>query len=257
MRKFVVTSVALCAAVLFGADARAQGAGRPPLWRNPQHRDRRRRPRPPPSKNPRRTTGRCASRWSAPSGDLVYFERMDNCQFGSIGISQRKATAAAIFRRPTKVFEDRVASGPAGVGRHVARRRDRLRRRHSDRDRRQDRRRDRLQRRHRRAGRTGLHGRRQRGEVTGAASFDRDPAGARPGRSLLSAAHQLSASHLIDIDVTSPSDSSTQAHTNAEREIGDLKPPVRHREHAGDDRHRGAQRPGEARDENRRPRPIS
>ncbi len=51
----------------------------------------------------------------APSGDLVYFERMDNCQYGSIGISQRKATAAAVFRRPTKAFEDRVASGPAGA----------------------------------------------------------------------------------------------------------------------------------------------
>ena len=52
----------------------------------------------------------------APSGDLVYFERMDKYQFGSIGISQHKARAAAIFRRPTKAFEDRVASsGPAGV----------------------------------------------------------------------------------------------------------------------------------------------
>jgi uncharacterized protein GlcG (DUF336 family) len=51
----------------------------------------------------------------APSGDLVYFERMDNCQFASIKISQHKAKAAASFRRPTKVFEDRVASGGAGI----------------------------------------------------------------------------------------------------------------------------------------------
>ena len=50
-----------------------------------------------------------------PSGDLVYFERMDNCQYASITISQHKAKAAAIFRRPTKVFEDRVASGGAGI----------------------------------------------------------------------------------------------------------------------------------------------
>jgi uncharacterized protein GlcG (DUF336 family) len=51
----------------------------------------------------------------APSGDLVYFERMDNCQYASITISQHKAKAAAIFRRPTKVFEERVASGGAGI----------------------------------------------------------------------------------------------------------------------------------------------
>ena len=51
----------------------------------------------------------------APSGDLVQFERMDNCQFASITISQHKAKAAATFRRPTKVFEDRIAAGGAGL----------------------------------------------------------------------------------------------------------------------------------------------
>jgi uncharacterized protein GlcG (DUF336 family) len=40
-----------------------------------------------------------------PSGDLVYFERMDDCQYASITISQNKARAAARFRRPTLVFE--------------------------------------------------------------------------------------------------------------------------------------------------------
>jgi uncharacterized protein GlcG (DUF336 family) len=50
-----------------------------------------------------------------PSGDLVYFERLDLCQFASITISQHKARAAATFKRPTKVFEDRVASGGAGI----------------------------------------------------------------------------------------------------------------------------------------------
>ena len=51
----------------------------------------------------------------APSGDLVYFERMDNCQYASITISQHKAKAAAIFRRPTKVFEDVLVAGGAGI----------------------------------------------------------------------------------------------------------------------------------------------
>ena len=41
----------------------------------------------------------------SPSGDLVYFEKMDDCQYASITISQNKARAAARFRRPTPVFE--------------------------------------------------------------------------------------------------------------------------------------------------------
>jgi len=40
-----------------------------------------------------------------PTGDLVYFEKMDDCQYASITISQGKAKAAARFRRPTLVFE--------------------------------------------------------------------------------------------------------------------------------------------------------
>ena len=48
----------------------------------------------------------------APSGDLVYFERMDNCQYASINIAQHKARAAATFRRPTLVFETLLGKGP-------------------------------------------------------------------------------------------------------------------------------------------------
>src|SRR4051794_40047840 len=51
----------------------------------------------------------------SPSGDLVFFQKMDNTQYGSIKIAQHKARAAAVFKRPTKGFEDRVASGGAGV----------------------------------------------------------------------------------------------------------------------------------------------
>lgn len=41
-------------------------------------------------------------------GNLVAFERMDGAMLASIQIAQHKARAAAIFRRPTKVFEDGV-----------------------------------------------------------------------------------------------------------------------------------------------------
>jgi glc operon protein GlcG len=47
-----------------------------------------------------------------PSGDLVYFEKQDNCQYASIGISQNKARTAARYRRPTLVFETLIGKGP-------------------------------------------------------------------------------------------------------------------------------------------------
>jgi uncharacterized protein GlcG (DUF336 family) len=50
-----------------------------------------------------------------PAGDLVYFERMDNTQLGSINTAILKARSAAHFKRPTKVFQDMVASGGEGL----------------------------------------------------------------------------------------------------------------------------------------------
>lgn len=49
------------------------------------------------------------------SGLLVAFERMDNTQTGSVAVAQDKAMSAAMFRRPTKVFQDALAGGGAGV----------------------------------------------------------------------------------------------------------------------------------------------
>lgn len=46
-----------------------------------------------------------------PSGDLVFFEKMDNTQYASVTIAQHKARTAAIFRRPTKVFEENLGKG--------------------------------------------------------------------------------------------------------------------------------------------------
>ena len=46
-----------------------------------------------------------------PSGELVYFQRMDGTQYASIQIAQDKAKSAALFRRSSKDFLDRVATG--------------------------------------------------------------------------------------------------------------------------------------------------
>jgi glc operon protein GlcG len=49
------------------------------------------------------------------AGLLVAFERMDNTQTGSIAVSQDKAASAALYRRSTKVFQDALAGGGAGL----------------------------------------------------------------------------------------------------------------------------------------------
>jgi len=48
-------------------------------------------------------------------GHTVLTERMDNAQFGSVEPAYQKAYTAAAFRRPTKVFEDLIAQGGAGL----------------------------------------------------------------------------------------------------------------------------------------------
>ena len=40
---------------------------------------------------------------------------MDDTQTASIGVAQDKGRSAAIYRRPTKVMEDAVAGGGAGI----------------------------------------------------------------------------------------------------------------------------------------------
>ena len=42
-------------------------------------------------------------------GNLLYFQRGDGVQIGSIDVALRKAESALKFRRPTKVFSDGVA----------------------------------------------------------------------------------------------------------------------------------------------------
>ena len=46
-----------------------------------------------------------------PSGALVYFVKMDGAAYGSIKVAIAKARSAALFRRPSKDFADRVAKG--------------------------------------------------------------------------------------------------------------------------------------------------
>ncbi len=46
-----------------------------------------------------------------PNGTLVYYERMDNVQLASANVAIGKARSAALYKRPTKAFQDGLATG--------------------------------------------------------------------------------------------------------------------------------------------------
>ena len=50
-----------------------------------------------------------------PGGHLVYLEKMDETQVGSVPIAEAKARSAALFKRPTKMFQERLARGGDGL----------------------------------------------------------------------------------------------------------------------------------------------
>jgi glc operon protein GlcG len=50
-----------------------------------------------------------------PTGNLVYYERTDNSQWASAKVAIEKARSAAIYKRPTKVFQEALAKGGANI----------------------------------------------------------------------------------------------------------------------------------------------
>lgn len=48
------------------------------------------------------------------AGNLIYYEKMDNTQLGSSSVAIDKARSAALFKRPTKAFQDALAAGGEG-----------------------------------------------------------------------------------------------------------------------------------------------
>jgi glc operon protein GlcG len=49
------------------------------------------------------------------AGRLVYFIKMDNSRAIAVEFAQHKARTAAMFKLPSKAYEDRVAAGGVGV----------------------------------------------------------------------------------------------------------------------------------------------
>ena len=50
-----------------------------------------------------------------PDGTLIYYEKMDNTQLGSAKVAIDKARSAALFKRPSRAFEDLLGQGNEGA----------------------------------------------------------------------------------------------------------------------------------------------
>jgi len=50
-----------------------------------------------------------------PGGHLVYLEKLDETQVGSVVVAEQKARSSAIFKRPTKMLQDVLARGGDGL----------------------------------------------------------------------------------------------------------------------------------------------
>ena len=50
-----------------------------------------------------------------PAGQLIYFQKIDGTQIGSVEVGIAKARCAALFKRPSKAFADVVTGGNVGM----------------------------------------------------------------------------------------------------------------------------------------------
>lgn len=117
MRRIAVSALAICAVFLLGGHAPAQqSAPTPPLppttpYGPPITLDQAKKAADAAEAEAKKRNNFVAIAIVEPSGDLVYFRRMDGTQYASAKIAQSKAFSAAIFRRATKGFRERLAQG--------------------------------------------------------------------------------------------------------------------------------------------------
>jgi uncharacterized protein GlcG (DUF336 family) len=113
--RHVMTSCLFSAALLLGSAAHAQQPAAPPSYGEPITLEMAKAVADAAEAEAKKNNWAMAIAIVTPSGDLAYFRRMDNTQYASTTIALHKAKAAATFKRATKTFEDRVASGGIGL----------------------------------------------------------------------------------------------------------------------------------------------
>lgn len=116
MPRALLTTLAICAALLLGGHAKAQQAPTPPMppttpYGTPITFEQAKKAADAAEAEARKRNFSMAIAIVEPTGDLVYFRKMDGTQYASIKTAQDKAISAALFRRSSKSFRERVAAG--------------------------------------------------------------------------------------------------------------------------------------------------
>ena len=110
MRQLAVTTVMLCAALVLGTPARAEG---PPAYGTPINLDAAKKVAAAAHEEAKKNGWRDAIAIVEPSGALVYLEKMDDTQYASADVAMDKARSAALYRRSTKAFGEGLTKGAA------------------------------------------------------------------------------------------------------------------------------------------------
>jgi glc operon protein GlcG len=116
MRTGVLTALMIGAALLSGAAAHAQQPAPPaptgpPDYGAPITNEQAKAVAAAAFAEAKKNNWRMAFTIVGPTGELVYFEKVDGTQHASIEISRAKARTAVTYRRPTKAFADQYAAG--------------------------------------------------------------------------------------------------------------------------------------------------
>ena len=116
MRHILTATIALYAALLLGTPLSAQQPPTPPIppttpYGAPITLEQAKKVADAAEAEARKRNLNMAIAIVEPTGDLVYFRKMDGTQYASIKTAQDKAISAALFRRSSKSFRERVAAG--------------------------------------------------------------------------------------------------------------------------------------------------
>ena len=116
MPPVMLTTLAICAALLLGGHAKAQQPPTPPMppttpYGTPITLEQAKKAADAAEAEAKKRNLSMAIAIVEPTGDLVYFRKMDGTQYASIKTAQDKAISAALFRRSSKSFRERVAAG--------------------------------------------------------------------------------------------------------------------------------------------------
>jgi uncharacterized protein GlcG (DUF336 family) len=111
MRNVFLASVALGAAMLLGAPAGAQAPSPPPGYGAPITLEQAKAAVAAAGAEMKQNGWNMVIAVVGPTGETIYLQKADLAPNASIAIAQEKARTSALFRAPSKAFQDRLAGG--------------------------------------------------------------------------------------------------------------------------------------------------